>query len=75
MVCIFSNSKNYTKILVYVSSKCNGSLLFVKGLEKNISARCLDVTNKASILDLAKEVEKIDILFNCAGYDYLICCN
>ena len=44
---------------------------FLKGLEKNISARCLDVTNKASILDLAKEVEKIDILFNCAGYDFI----
>jgi len=40
----------------------------ISGLEKKISARCLDVTNKASILDLAKEVEKIDILFNCAGY-------
>merc|ERR1712203_1035763 len=35
---------------------------------KGISTTLLDVTKKESIENLAKDVEKIDILFNCAGY-------
>merc|ERR1712203_587279 len=35
---------------------------------EGISTRLLDVTKKESIENLAKDVEKIDILFNCAGY-------
>ena len=32
-----------------------------------ISVRQLDVTDKVAIFSLADQVDKIDILFNCAG--------
>ena len=43
-----------------------------------ITTRVLDVTKNDAILELAKEVDKIDVLFNCAGYgpiDYLFSVN
>ncbi|MBI1243980.1 MAG: SDR family oxidoreductase [Alphaproteobacteria bacterium] len=33
-----------------------------------VSTRTLDVTDKAAIFALAKEIGTIDVLFNCAGY-------
>ena len=43
-----------------------------------ITTRVLDVTKNDAILELAKEVDKIDVLFNCAGYgpiDFLFSVN
>jgi len=42
----------------------------LKSLEsiENISTKILDVTNKESINQLAKDLDKIDVLFNCAGF-------
>ena len=42
----------------------------LKSLEgiPNVSVKVLDVTDKEAIEELAKEIEKIDVLFNCAGY-------
>ena len=33
----------------------------------NISTKVLDVTDKEAINQLAKDIDKIDVLFNCAG--------
>jgi len=33
-----------------------------------VNVRTLDVTKKEDILNLAKELTKVDVLFNCAGY-------
>ena len=38
----------------------------LEGIE-NISTKILDVTNKEAINQLAKDLDKIDVLFNCAG--------
>jgi len=43
------------------------ALKSLEGIE-NISTKILDVTNKESINQLAKDLDKIDVLFNCAGY-------
>ena len=42
----------------------------LKSLENldDIETKVLDVTDKEAIEKLASEVEKLDILFNCAGY-------
>ena len=42
----------------------------LKDLENidGIQTKVLDVTNENAINELSKEVEKIDILFNCAGF-------
>ena len=42
------------------------ALKSLEGIE-NISTKILDVTNKESINQLAKDLDKIDVLFNCAG--------
>merc|ERR1711872_454019 len=34
----------------------------------NITVKKVDVTNKSDILTLAEGLEKVDVLFNCAGY-------
>merc|ERR1711872_938780 len=34
----------------------------------NITVKKVDVTNKSDILTLAADIEKVDVLFNCAGY-------
>ena len=33
----------------------------------NITVKKVDVTNKSDILTLAEGLEKVDVLFNCAG--------
>ena len=43
------------------------ALIELNGVE-GIQTHVLDVTNKEAILEFSKGIEKIDILFNCAGY-------
>ena len=47
------------------------ALKSLEGIE-NISTKILDVTNKESINQLAKDLDKIDVLFNCAGWVFLL---
>ena len=47
------------------------ALKSLEGIE-NISTKILDVTNKESINQLAKDLDKIDVLFNCAGWVFFI---
>ena len=46
----------------------NGAELKKLNGSSGIKTRVLDVTNKEAIETLAAELEKVDVLFNCAGY-------
>lgn len=45
-----------------------GNLASLAAAHASITTRVLDVTNDAAIKSLAASVERIDVLFNCAGY-------
>ncbi|XP_078058910.1 dehydrogenase/reductase SDR family member 6 isoform X2 [Mustelus asterias] len=53
---------------VVIATDINGEKL--KELEQysGIKTKVLDVTQKEQVEKLAKEIEKIDVLFNCAGF-------
>jgi len=38
------------------------------GIWSGIETRVLDVLNKDAVVEFAKSIDKIDVLFNCAGY-------
>ncbi|AHX13281.1 2-keto-3-deoxy-L-fuconate dehydrogenase [Dyella jiangningensis] len=44
------------------------SLATLAGSHSRISTRILDVTDATAIQSLAEAVERVDVLFNCAGY-------
>ena len=60
------------KTLENVPGICNSVFLFHSSIDiiwfSGITTRVLDVTKNDAILELAKELDKIDVLFNCAGY-------
>ena len=40
----------------------------------SITVRRVDVTSKEDILGLAEGLEKVDVLFNCAGFEFELVC-
>jgi 2-keto-3-deoxy-L-fuconate dehydrogenase len=51
-----------------VATDINESLLEQLTSEPRITARRLDVLNDAEVEQLVSEIDKIDVLFNCAGF-------
>ena len=51
-----------------IATDINASTLNTLEGVKGIKTQLLDVTNKDAIIDFANKIDKIDILFNCAGF-------
>jgi len=51
-----------------IATDINASTLSTLEGVKGIETQLLDVTNKDAIIDFASKIDKIDILFNCAGF-------
>ena len=54
-----------------IATDINGEKLALLEKVDGIRTRVLDVTNTAAVNSFAAEVEKVDILFNCAGFVHL----
>ena len=51
-----------------IATDINGATLATLANEKAITVKQLDVLDEAAVKAIVKEVGKVDVLFNCAGY-------